>query len=573
MSNIYVTEPPYSGRVILETSKGEIEIELFAKECPKACRNLIQLALEGYYDGLIFHRLVRNFIIQTGDPTGTGLGGESIYGQPFQDEFHQRLRFNRRGMLGMANASSPHSNDSQFFLTLNATPELQGKHTMFGRVVGQTIYSLVNLAQDVEMDKEIEDRPRYPLKLKTIHVVENPFEDIVPRVTREEKRAQARAKREADARKAEREASGKGGKKKNTALLSFGGEEEGEEGADDQFKGKPKSSHDLLANDKRLSKKAHAEARQSSADAHGREARGSENTPQLESKSDSAGPSAVNGHSDKTDKKRDKAATSEAREEEGLASLRDKMQAADGGNAAASKIADLEASIRGLSKRTTSAAAAQEEATKKKENKGKSLLQEMRAQYASAAAKSQSTGKAKGKEKDKDEETSDLLKQFQSRMRKEEATEKRKRRKLAEEEAEGIPDDLREYGASDEDEDDDKGWRDHRFDFGGKSILEDKHDSAEYVTLDPRDSTSSKALELGFGGREAGERAKAERVKQQGRRGRDWVDEREWDKRRPGDRPRDRDARGDERDSCRGGQYSRDGRSPEPSRASRMDRW
>lgn len=84
MSNIYVTEPATHGKVILKTTVGEIEIELWSKEAPKACRNFVQLCMEGYYNDTSFHRLVRGFIVQGGDPTGTGEGGESIYGQPFK---------------------------------------------------------------------------------------------------------------------------------------------------------------------------------------------------------------------------------------------------------------------------------------------------------------------------------------------------------------------------------------------------------------------------------------------------------------------------------------------------------
>mgnify|MGYP001761924181 FL=1 len=116
MSTLYVTEPPTDGKVILHTSKGEIEVELWAKEAPKAVRNLLTLALEGYYDACVWHRIVPGFCIQTGDPTATGHDGESIYGSPFADEFHQRLRFNRRGLVAMANAGEANTNDSQFFV-------------------------------------------------------------------------------------------------------------------------------------------------------------------------------------------------------------------------------------------------------------------------------------------------------------------------------------------------------------------------------------------------------------------------------------------------------------------------
>jgi cyclophilin family peptidyl-prolyl cis-trans isomerase len=126
----------FSGKVILHSTYGDISIELWPKEAPKACRNFIQLCMEGYYNETIFHRIVAGFIIQGGDPEGTGLGGESCLdgGKPFQDEFHSRLRFVRRGLVAMANSGVPNDNKSQFFITLDATMELQNKHTIFGKV-------------------------------------------------------------------------------------------------------------------------------------------------------------------------------------------------------------------------------------------------------------------------------------------------------------------------------------------------------------------------------------------------------------------------------------------------------
>uniref|UniRef100_A0A8C7EI03 Peptidyl-prolyl cis-trans isomerase n=1 Tax=Nothoprocta perdicaria TaxID=30464 RepID=A0A8C7EI03_NOTPE len=120
-------------QVLLRTTAGDIDIELWSKEAPKACRNFVQLCMEEYYNNTIFHRVVPGFIIQGGDPTGTGSGGDSIYGAPFKDEFHSRLRFNRRGLVAMANAG-PHDNGSQFFFTLGRADELNNKHTIFGKV-------------------------------------------------------------------------------------------------------------------------------------------------------------------------------------------------------------------------------------------------------------------------------------------------------------------------------------------------------------------------------------------------------------------------------------------------------
>ncbi|KZV98762.1 cyclophilin-like protein [Exidia glandulosa HHB12029] len=211
---------PTSGRVIIDTTVGPIEIELWAKETPKASRNFYTLAMEGYYDGVIFHRVVPGFLVQTGDRTGTGAGGESFYGEPFEDEIHPRLRFPHRGIVAMANAGTKHTNDSQFFITLDRADELHGKHTVFGRVVGDTIYNVMKIGQ-LELGEG--ERPVYPPKIKSIRILENPFSDIVPRITAAEKRAQQLAREQAQRDHEERERR-KGGKK-NVKLLSFGGDE------------------------------------------------------------------------------------------------------------------------------------------------------------------------------------------------------------------------------------------------------------------------------------------------------------------------------------------------------------
>ena len=91
MSQNYMMEPATNGKVVLRTSAGDIDIELWSKETPLACRNFVQLCMENYYDATIFHRLVPGFIIQGGDPSGTGMGGESIFGKPFKDEIHSRV--------------------------------------------------------------------------------------------------------------------------------------------------------------------------------------------------------------------------------------------------------------------------------------------------------------------------------------------------------------------------------------------------------------------------------------------------------------------------------------------------
>lgn len=244
MSNIYIQEPPALGKVLLTTSLGDIDIELWSKEAPKACRNFVQLCMEGYYNGTIFHRVVKDFIAQGGDPTGTGSGGESIYGEPFKDEFHQRLRFSRRGLVAMAN-SGPNDNGSQFFFTLNATPELDKKHTIFGKVTGNTIY---NMARFADLDIDEDNRPYCPPKIIKTQILNDPFEDVVPRDI-----VHAHLKKDEE-KKDDGKIKSKSKATKNYKLLSFGEEAEEDEeetitvSKDIQIK----SSHDLL-NDPKLS--------------------------------------------------------------------------------------------------------------------------------------------------------------------------------------------------------------------------------------------------------------------------------------------------------------------------------
>ena len=119
--------------VVLETNQGNIELKLFPDIAPKACENFIGLVQKHYYDGVIFHRVIRNFMIQGGDPTTTGRGGLSLWGVPFEDEVKENVPFDRGGLLAMANAG-PGTNGSQFFITLVPTPWLNMHHTIFGEV-------------------------------------------------------------------------------------------------------------------------------------------------------------------------------------------------------------------------------------------------------------------------------------------------------------------------------------------------------------------------------------------------------------------------------------------------------
>lgn len=218
MSATYNLEPNPTAKVLLHTTRGDLEIELFAKQTPITSRNFLQLCLDGYYDNTVFHRLVKGFILQGGDPTGTGQGGESSYdGEPFQDEMHSRLKYTRRGLLGMANTGKKDDNGSQFFFTLAATPELQDKNTMFGRIAGETIYNLMKMAE-AEIVEGSEDRPMYPTKITGSEIILNPFEDMV-------KRERVAQRTEPETKKVK-----KPKRKAGKNVLSFGGED-GEDAA------------------------------------------------------------------------------------------------------------------------------------------------------------------------------------------------------------------------------------------------------------------------------------------------------------------------------------------------------
>ncbi len=123
-------DPKKRYKARMETDKGTMVIELFADKTPITVNNFVFLAREGYYDGIIFHRVIDNFMVQGGDPTGTGTGGP---GYKFGDEFDASLKHDKQGILSMANAG-PGTNGSQFFITHGPTPHLNGKHTVFGQV-------------------------------------------------------------------------------------------------------------------------------------------------------------------------------------------------------------------------------------------------------------------------------------------------------------------------------------------------------------------------------------------------------------------------------------------------------
>jgi cyclophilin family peptidyl-prolyl cis-trans isomerase len=151
---------------LIKTNQGNMEIELFPGEAPIAVNNFIFLANDGFYDGVVFHRVIPSFMIQSGDPTGTGTAGP---GYRFQDEFVPNLTFDQPGRLAMAN-SGPGTNGSQFFVTTVPTPHLDGAHTIFGQVTnGQDVADAISLVQTSAGNK-----PTSPIVIQGIVVIKKP---------------------------------------------------------------------------------------------------------------------------------------------------------------------------------------------------------------------------------------------------------------------------------------------------------------------------------------------------------------------------------------------------------------
>ncbi len=151
--------------VVIETNQGNFEVVLFPDIAPKACENFITHAEKGYYKGTTFHRVISGFMIQGGDPRGNGTGGESIWGKSFEDEFSPKVKFDKPGLLAMANAG-PNTNGSQFFITTAPTPWLNSRHTIFGEVVKG--YDVVQKIESTPVGSQ--DRPKEVQKIINIVV-------------------------------------------------------------------------------------------------------------------------------------------------------------------------------------------------------------------------------------------------------------------------------------------------------------------------------------------------------------------------------------------------------------------
>nr|CAB3496765.1 unnamed protein product [Digitaria exilis] len=167
--------PKKKGYVQLHTTHGDLNLELHCDITPRTCENFLTHCENGYYNGLIFHRSIKNFMIQGGDPTGTGSGGESIWGKPFKDEVNSKLLHSGRGVVSMAN-SGPHTNGSQFFILYKSAPHLNFKHTVFGMVVG----GLTTLSAMEKVPVDDDDRPlvsivQEEIKILKVSIFVNPY--------------------------------------------------------------------------------------------------------------------------------------------------------------------------------------------------------------------------------------------------------------------------------------------------------------------------------------------------------------------------------------------------------------
>ena len=152
--------------VVLKTNQGEITLKMFPKVAPLAVENFVTHAKDGYYDGLIFHRVIKDFMIQGGDPTGTGRGGASIWKKEFVNEYAANVVFDRPFLLAMAN-HGPNTNGSQFFITTKATPFLNGGYTIFGEVVsGQDVVRKIENTKTAAADRPVENQTMIKVTVK-----------------------------------------------------------------------------------------------------------------------------------------------------------------------------------------------------------------------------------------------------------------------------------------------------------------------------------------------------------------------------------------------------------------------
>jgi peptidyl-prolyl cis-trans isomerase-like 3 len=159
--------------VTLHTNFGNIKLEIYCEAVPKASENFLKLAASGYYDGTKFHRNMVNFMIQGGDPSGTGKGGESVFGGYFADEFTPDLKHNTRGILSMAN-NGPDTNGSQFFFLYSPQEHLDNKYTIFGHIISNEGMSTLDSLEKVETQGK-KHRPCHDIVIENITIHANPM--------------------------------------------------------------------------------------------------------------------------------------------------------------------------------------------------------------------------------------------------------------------------------------------------------------------------------------------------------------------------------------------------------------
>lgn len=160
--------------VTLHTDIGDIKFELYCEAAPKACKNFLALCATGYYDGCVFHRNIKGFIVQTGDPDNTGKGGKSIWGDFFEDEFDEHLKHNKRGVVSMAN-KGPNTNGSQFFISYSKQSNLDMKYTIFAQVIDG--FETLDELEKIPVNEKTY-RPNYDIKIKNVTIHANPIAEL-----------------------------------------------------------------------------------------------------------------------------------------------------------------------------------------------------------------------------------------------------------------------------------------------------------------------------------------------------------------------------------------------------------
>ena len=160
--------------VTLHTDIGNIKIELYCEYAPKSCENFLALCASNYYDNCVFHRNIKGFMVQTGDPTNTGKGGQSIWGKNYEDELDERIKHSKRGIVSMAN-KGPNTNGSQFFITYSKQSNLDMKYTIIGHVI-DGMETLDELEKIPVNEKTF--RPEYDIQIKSVTIHANPIADV-----------------------------------------------------------------------------------------------------------------------------------------------------------------------------------------------------------------------------------------------------------------------------------------------------------------------------------------------------------------------------------------------------------